>query len=447
MFTQLPKRIPDMSIVQGFMTITPLVSNTPGVVAPFGELSAKARTYSREVGLYVNETQAPDVLLNTFKAEDASGASIVLSNAVRDAILQLGQWVYGQYAAGSIPTNTSLNSWLTAVRTQFPNLSAVSAGSLISAGPSNKNLPDYLAFTIVVSGISYQCTVWFRDASFRVQYTGSEISIIPPTQNIDLLHGSAATVQTAINQSNVSWVVGRVNQISGESPCTSIVPITLEWNDPLGSGATLQTTWIAVIYGSAVGNDDQIRAAIQSYLGQNSTYTEWAKVYPSLYTTNDFTIVPMWDDAFPGNNPGVFVSLSNLGSMISRTQTRVPPSYGSGTALSTHINTNLMALSTNYRAMLLTGIGNPSNAAGQVKLSHIIPDYLGVPASSIDFARMSQDTQQFVFNLENALQEAYTYQRNDPVPAGLSKVVYFDRVYLSFMFKTYRIMVLVKSTY
>lgn len=436
-----------MSIVQGFMTISPLVSNAPGVVAPFGELSARARTYSREVGLYVNETQSPDVLLNTFRVENASGTSIVLPDAVRDPILQLGQWVYGQYAAGSIPTNTSLNSWLNALRAQFPNFSAVSAGALISAGPSNKNMPDYVAFTVVVAGVSYQCTIWFRDASFRVQYTGGEISIIPPCQNIDLLHGSAATVQTALAQSSVSFVATRVNQIAGENPYTNMVPMTLEWRDPTNSGTTLQTTWIAVVYGSAVSNDDQIRAAIQTYLGQNSTYTGWAAIYPSLYTTNDFAIVPMWEDVFPGNNTGVFVSLSNVNSVTTRSQSRLPPSYGSGQTLLTHIRNNLMVMGTYYRNMLLAGVGNPSNTGGLYKLTDIVPDYIAVPSTSVDFARMSQDTQTFVLNLENALQEAYSFERNDPVPQGLSKVVYFDRVYLSFMFNTYRIMVLTKATY
>src|SRR6218665_2385872 len=78
---------------KSFCNINALVSNTPGVISPVGEISTEAETYSRELGMYKSPTLPAYTLFNLRSADDL-GNKLAMHQTLVDEGVKLSDRIY-----------------------------------------------------------------------------------------------------------------------------------------------------------------------------------------------------------------------------------------------------------------------------------------------------------------------------------------------------------------
>lgn len=439
-----------MNTIKGFISNPTLADNTAGQVALFGELSAYANTFSRTRQQYANNTIASGLELITFTSKNDLGVTITLSVGVRNHILEVCNWVYGQYGASAIPPNSSKLAFINALTTQFPTMSAVGINEILNGSPSTKRLPDQIYWHFDDGGTDTQIRIWFADSRFRTQYDDYEILVIPPLTPIDDLNNPLTTVNLLLNNVTTTQIINQANTLASGIPYTTLHTFDVIWNDLTVPNATLTTRWSLVIYGAAGLDNDAIKSAIREYISDNSTLTVWSSIYPSLYAENEFCIIPMWSDiASPQNglDPTLYRSAVRAGKLITVSSSLVPNTYSQSVSIVSFMNSNLFVGTAVYRSLAFTVIGNPNNVGGQYNFGTKYPDYMAIPTTHADFARMSTITQNFVIKLNDALDKARDLTSISSVPVGYTRAIRNGKVYLSFDYLGITYLVLASASY
>lgn len=431
--------------VRAFVSNPALADNTVNKTAPFGELSSYALTYTKARQNYVN-SPANGIELVVFSCRGTNSAEVVMPSALANQLLAVGNYVHTSYASGTIPRNINKSQFISTLTAQFPTCSNFVVGELLAGSLTTKNMPDHIAFSVTISGVVHTAKLWFSSQAIETQYDLYSIQVFPPVQSLSSLSGTASAVTAAMvaNQS-AATVVGQIQAATSGHPASSIGSYEL----PLVLGeSVVQTTWVVVCWGNRGGDDAIIKEAIRAYLTANSTGQNWTTAYPALYTESEFMIVPMWG-YLPASQTdyGTYAGMINANDMRAAATSRMPNSYQTGLGGSTYLNTNMVCLPVQHRAMMLTAVGHPSNPTGKTKLDSIYPDYINVDTQSLDFGRMSQTTQDFVTELSSALEAARDYMPNDTVPNGYTRHVTNGRVYLGVVIGSYRYKILTRYSY
>lgn len=416
-----------MNILKAFVSIAALADSVAGQTSQFGQLSTYSTTFSTTKANYTDSVNAAGIDITAFTSKTDAGAPVTPSGAIISHILAVAAWVNSQYVASAIPPNSNLGAFLSALAAQFPTHTSVwGAGQIINGSPSTQRMPDYISWHYDDSGTDNSLKLWFCDASFQAQYTDDyTILLVPPTATIDNLNGPQSSVAVLVEQFDIPQVLSAISALIGTNPPTAVQPFNLTWVDPTVSAPSVpgsfDTTWTAIVYGPGGLSSDNIKAAIQAYIAGHSSLTNWATIYPGLYSSSEFTIIPLWNDAaVPATSldPQLYRSLVNVGKLAAVATLELPVTYGEVTTLPTYLNNNLMVGSTLEDSLSFLAVGNPNNINGLYSMKQLYPDFTDVSSSSSDWGRMSAPTQAFITNLTAALGLAETLTEFGPVPAN-----------------------------
>lgn len=430
-----------MATIRGYIKMVELVNNNYHVDNSFGEFSTKVNTFTRDSQTFADPASVGVELV--VLSSQLNSANFVIPDATGNQILAVGKWVYSQYIANLIPRNTSKAAFVSGLATQFPSLSTFAVGELLSGGPSNKNMPDYIRFDI---GSTHSVQIWFAGDAIRTQFDTVEINVIPPVANIQTLTSHVSTVQTAMLARGIHEIRQAAEAIIGNDPPTYDTTYQLTWKEP-GGTATIETTWSIIGYGPNSTDEEVIKNAIKAYLSNTAPDVDWSEIFSSLYSEAEFVLVPLWTNTSPatvGIDTGSYSPFTLVNELKSLMTTRVPVGYGSSSNLSTHLNSYLEQLSVIWRSMNILAVGSPSNLATVRRLSSIIPDYLNVPTTNGDYGRMSESTASFVTKVTSALEIARTFNINSTAPVGFGKQISGGRLYVTFNFLGFKILILTK---
>lgn len=440
-----------MYIFNAFVSIPELANNSAGKVAKFGELSSKSLTFSKDIRNYANNNAYPNIELVSFSALDDSSTPLdTVSETIVNTALSLSNFLYTQYNNNAIPINTSKKSLITGVNKEFPLLRNLVIGEIIESGLPGKRLIDYIRYDQFGDGFEYRITLWFSDAKFRTQYPFYEIEVIPPLGDIARLIDTPANVIEALNSIRPSYVVNRLAAISDQYPITTNFVYTVNWHDPAGSKTVVPTDWTAAIYGLAGKDLDVIKDAIRNYLAENSTYQQWPKIFPDLYSQNEFLIIPFWDVlATPtdGYDDGLYGSITQISKYNEEFIRLVPSSYGTAATLSNLRNNQTSIIGTVYRGINAMVVGNPNNKDSMDTFTKMFPDYMAVGTDRSDFSRMSKRTQNFILLMLECFETARNYTLNTILPDGFTKAVKAKREYIGFEYEGFRFFMISRFGY
>lgn len=441
-----------MNDIKGFLTIPSLVDNRDGFTAKFGEISELAETFSRDRRLFAKASTAPNVTLTTFRYVDGTGVSVNPgADAVVSRILVLGQWIYNQYDAGQIPSQLQNASFAEAIA-QEHNFTEVTVGVIEQGATSSKRLPTYVRFRLTDAGVDYTIKIWLSDTAFKREYEHYQSYVIPPLPNLsDLRLGLVGLTNVMSSIDLMGHVVDNLTSITSKYPQTAVIKFPVEWHDLSNPDVKTTVTWSIITYGSAGTDQDAVKEAIRNYIASNSNEAQWNVIFPSLYSENEFVIVPVWDSiAAPesGPLPILFSPTITVAKIQSVSTTKLPAGYGqvSG-SISNHIRNNLRALPSNYRELSLLVVGNPNNSGGIMDIKQLYPDYTGIASTSADFSRMTESTRNFIIQLQRALDIAYSADLNTVMPSGFIRTTRSSRLYVSFAMGGYQFMVQTRSAY
>ena len=121
-----------MNIIKGFYSMPSLSDNgADGVIAQFGEMSTHVKTFTRDMKNFANPTKYPGVELITTKSINDNGGSMTPPAGVQDTLLALGNWIFNQYVAGTIPTNVNKGLFIQSIRDELPTLTNVTINEIM----------------------------------------------------------------------------------------------------------------------------------------------------------------------------------------------------------------------------------------------------------------------------------------------------------------------------
>ncbi len=415
---------------KGFIDFGALANNTPETVATLGELSVKSRTFAKDRQIFggsTGGTTPSSINLSVFSSKNADGTVVLTPADYASSMLQIGTWMYTQSLAGLFTADP--NVFLQAVVAEFPTLiNTVTCGPMVQQGTMwlPTDIQYYFSTPSTVSPTntaSSRVRIWFSDSAFQQEYDEFTIIFIPPIANLDDFFLPAATVQTEVSAITTPQLFGEVQTAAGQDPYTVLMSTAYNWVDPNTPTNLIPTLWTYIIYGEAGNNVDAIKAALQGYILAGSTHTrdQWAAIFPDIFTSTEFILTPLWNQyAIPNLTLGDGVyspTVNPAQALLIAQETAVGTGYND-----LFVSNVLNVVPTPYKSMAILAVGGPQNHGGISEFAKRWTDYIAVPTTSLDYDRMSTDTQGFVSLLQSMLKTAETMTESSDIPPGMTRM-------------------------
>ena len=425
--------------IQGFVEVSQFINNTAGNISPFGELSTFSATFSKERGIYQNNT-LPGYTLHTFRALNGSGAPFVLTadevldilNVVRDVI------VYAQ--AHQRPYD--MEDFLSTVQVdQATKLHDLGFGDLVSG--TSVSLPAFLSWKR--NNTNDEVRVWLADSAFRSQFTGFEITVIPPIDNLNDFFLPYSQVKDQLDAVSIPAFMTKIQNAKDSHPDTFTRIMEFDFYNRFDQLVKTTCRFGVLIYGQEGDYIDAIKDAIVAYLLANSNYGEdqWATVLPDVFKRTEMIIVPRWDKQATEN-------LTEQGSLYSQVTNPhqslvfVRDFIGPSTSLAyLQVHTNTLPFA--FKTLMAYVVNGVNNEPGKTNFSQMFSDYLPIPSTSVDFARMSLATQQWALFIDDILMLAEKVTPLTNLPTGVRRVFRNNKTYLAALHDGVNYLVAVKA--
>lgn len=386
-----------MFTLKAFIEIPAFIDNTLKTVSPLGELSNMSSSYSTEKGVYT-KTTSPNVELITFTSE-RDGSLIPTPTKYHSHILDVAQWVFSQSISGTIIDNAE--RFRTLFLSQFQSsIGTVEIGEMVTA--KSNWMPAFIKWNLDDGGEENTLQIWFSDSAFSGQYPGYEHIVISSVVPVDTFMKTSASVKPALAAFNLPDHDVKVAELAKSNPYSNRITSNYMWYDREDSEVSLETYWTVVIYGVAGNNPLLIKKAIADYILENSSYPkeEWLKVFPDIFTSTEFTIVPLWhlrsveDETVRGQlySPIAFIS----DAMIIGTKYIQYPKAN-------HVVNNLTLMPVHYKSVMCVLCGGDENRDGNYRITDYLKEYAMIPTSSPDFNRMPQRVTDWIFKIQGAI--------------------------------------------
>lgn len=419
-----------MYTLKGFAMISSLVDNTPGVIAPIGELSPISKTYAKEKTI--------------FRAAGSGGCTLMVFTSTQDGqyaepdgvfatnVLAPLNWINAEAQAGSFNSSVSgfeqqfLNRWGSTIQ-------LTGTGQMVRTGSAW--FPEYIEFSFT-GGEPNTSRVWFADEAFKSQYDDFEIVVMKPLNNWDLFHDTYLNVKERVDAITLTQTLEKYETLRNDYPETYFLNNEFFWVDKVNRTLMVEVDFPVLIYGAAGNNVDTIKNAIIEEILANSAYNreEWAVIFPDLFTSTEFVMVPLWNNfAIPNMvlSNGVHSPVVDRAEAI-ETLLKVVKGLDYDAQ---YIEGAWQVVPTTYRSLSMAVIGSPNNRGGITKFNRQFVDYLAVSSTHPDFQRISQRTQRFIMMLVELLIAAESLTPSSSVPRGVTRLTRDGVVYASQSFE------------
>lgn len=429
--------------LKGFAAIDTLVSNVEGVIAPIGELSTYSSTFSKERLIYPSITN-PNITTNIFSSISSLAGNIVPPVVIVTLADMMLGWIYERQLASTVVETRQ--QFQDALANNFVSeCVGVVCGELIYAA-NGKQFPEWISWkTREYTQEDNITTIWLSDQSFRQKYDNYELVIVPPITNLDVFfNGSAAVLASVTSVTHVD----RFNMIQtarADKPETVLVGVSYNWFDPMNTSNQINTNWSVLIYGPNGNDNDTIRESIANYILANSTHTEaeWKVIFPDIFKRTEFLFFPRWHNyAIPNLvlQSGIYSPVTYSTKEI----TYLKSILSDYTALFVERHASVMPHP--YKCLALDVIGGFENRDNLFEITQIYPDILNVSTTSVDYNRMSANTQGLLSRLTEMILIAESLTYYSDIPVGYRKVERYGVMFVSTRYMNIELLVSSKLT-
>lgn len=417
---------------KSFCNINALVSNTPGVISPVGEISTEAETYSRELGMYKSPPLPAYTLFNLRSADDL-GNKLVMHQTLVDEGVKLSDRIYNyiQGLTGQVFYDELLTNITSYALTL--GISSLTLGQVVQHG--SLWYPDSIKWTSTVySGGANENTIWFSISALASQYTDFEIVVVPPVDTLDNFFQSYTAVNTMVSAITVTQTMERIQTARGNKPYSVLRSDPYDYINPLNTTQRLRTNWSILVYGPAGNNVDSIKDAMVDYILANSTHdrAQWTQIFPDIFKRTEFILAPHWYQyaITPRiiNPVGIYSPNVNVNHVVALLE-GVAPNYNH-----THVLNHASTFGAPFESLAISVVGGADNRDSLFEFVQVFEDYINVGSATVDFNRMSPETQNFCTILGNMLPVAETMNQFTDMPQGFTKLT---RDGILYIVKTY----------
>lgn len=432
-----------MYSLKGFVTHANLINNTPGTIAPYGELSTQSMTYSREKGYYKSLT-SNEITFVSFSSLN-NGSPRAISQDLANNVITIAKYIFDK--AASTVGQTFSDDLALELLTNFGNMgNSFVCGAMVENG--GRYAPEWVSWRAVGVpdyDVNNNIKIWLSDSAFKLQYDEFNIVVVPPIVNLDDFFRSGVQVHQLIDSFSQSELINRVQLVKGNNPESFINAEEFDYIDPLNSGHKVKTTWHVLIYGVAGNNSDAINEAIAQHILSRSTHTreEWTQILPDIFKRTEFIVVPFWNAVSIPNRQlqsGIYSPVTSPNAALN-TVKQIVPSYAPA-----HINDNMQVLSNSYKSLQMGVIGGADNRYNLFKFTQLFNDYINTNSISLEFGRMTQRTQDWSTMMTNLLVIAESATEFTSIPPEVTRTKRNNVVYIVKRFENINYMVATKAS-
>lgn len=412
----------------GFMVINSLIDNALDRVSKIGELSDISRTFSSEIGVYSDE-HLTDVRLHTFYSFE-DDVKVPLKSDLAREVMVLGQWVAQQAITNRIIDNR--DAFIQTLKAEFKDkIKLDHVGKIITDG--RYFIPERIEFSLLADTRENRYHIWFVDESFQTQYDKFELKIIPQLQNVDDFFKSPDKVKRALTENMNEQMVKRderVNEIANSHPYTMLLSYNYDWYNPEKKDDIVPSLWTVLLYGKAANNADLIKETISSYVLSQSDYdrTRWEKLLPDLFIPTEFYLCPTWTKFSTPN----LQTRGGLHSPIVPYREVIPwalkTMYGYEEK---HLMEHAVVFDSIFKSIGVVACGHKQNRLAPVEFEKLWPEYANIYTTSLDFNRLSPETQDFIMLMNEMFVQAETFTPTSEIPKGYTRVKRGEYYYLT----------------
>lgn len=255
----------------------------------------------------------------------------------------------------------------------------------------------WISFDMVIgqNGATKNFKLWLSNIDFEASYPISNImSVIPPCDPDMLITLDYDNVPEAIVDSS-NYVNEQLSDNVGDTDNTGLLTFHVRYiNSSFGAYYNMPFT---ILYKGAEPSSIQIKIAIRDYLiSVNDDEEIWQNLFPSLYTSSMFYIIPMWSNITILANRELYPSIINYPIILTKTKETL-------TALSSNfIENHIELINSSVTELLMAVVPNSSNDNNTTLLNEH-PTYQAIDAQSLTFEYQETHTREFNVKLSNCL--------------------------------------------
>lgn len=429
-----------MYTLQSFVTLDREVDNVPNSIAPFGELSTKARTYALDITEHRDDAIA-DLALNIFSSRQ-DDTTVAIRPTVLESMFTLVDYVHTR---GQTGMNTGESENLLAnIENDFPGVFAsVVVGDMVSNG--TYWMPSFIIATVLGQQEDTRIRIFFSNDAFLQRYDQSYIQPIHPVDNLDDLHTSIANIKLLTKNLDIPTFFDRVNE-HVDLPDTLTRAFQFAVVNPSNPDEKVVLPWAVAIYGQAGNNIDAIYAELRKDILENSSYPveDWEERIPDLFKTVEFTIVPFWDQYSVPNQAvdgALYSPMVPLNDAVATLDIHMPlyPSE--------HVQTNAEVSWYMFKSIAFGICGGPENRNEVYDLRTVHADYAAISTVSNDFNRLTPETRGLIMRLAEQLSLAETVGEFTVLPDLYNKTWRGNRLYVTSTYMNVQYYVLAKNSF
>lgn len=423
----------DTYSLKGFLSFGPLVDNTYRKVAALGELSVHSQTFSRDRESYSTGTGGSleaSITATVFSSQAVDIGKVAVPAEYGELIADMGAWMYTTAADGIFTADPDV------FRQQFlaefgHQIYQLSVGPMIQQG--TLYLPESVTFylrpnDLVVGEIPdylerSRIRLWLSDAAFSAQYDEYSYEFIAPIDHLDDFFKPRVQIEELVRQRTQQQLFERVQALADGDPYTILTSENFSYRDPTDPDYRLPTNWTFLIYGAAGMNIDAIKERLIDWILEHSEHPreEWAEIFPDIFTSTEFIIAPMWSNyAIPNRSLEMGVYSPTVPVQQALTIARrlsIGTNYHGA-----HVDRVAAVVGTTYKSISMVAVGGPDNRDGVNRFQDQWQDYIAVSTQSIDFDRMSPETQGWIELLYRMLAVAEEMTEFSDIPLGMSRL-------------------------
>jgi len=249
-------------------------------------------------------------------------------------------------------------------------------------------------------GVSLDIELYYSRDTFEREYLHSAIiQVVPPTDVKFLLDPNMLDGKyDAIFESRDQLHQDLIDKIVQGKSYRGLYKYTVEYVSPVDGSK--HDYIFSILYRGVEPSILNMKNAIKQYFNDSGhgTLDQWKERFPTIYISNMFYIYPLWDETFSTTNKEVFKSIL--------TDTKKKAIQNTIRDENIFVNTSTFELlNVAYNTSYSVVVSDKANLTDK-KLVELYPDYSRISASHPMFNIMSEDTKQFIVDINKAMAKA-----------------------------------------
>lgn len=427
---------------KGFAGNKTLANNAADAVSSVGELSSYCSTFAKDIKYYATSDNV--VSVHGFSSKSNNTTNVEIPTLISELALEISKWVYLRQNTAIVGESRAdfrssmINEFLT-------KCTSMECGEMVVAN-NGKLYPASVTWSCTAyTAESNLNTLWFSDSSFKQQYDGYDILVVPPLVPIDSFFGPYGDVVSQLANRTYIDALTDIQVVRNNYPETILTAEEFYFVNAINPTVKIKTNWSFLIYGPKGNDSDLIKTALVDYIAAHSTRAAkvWKNIFPDIFKSTEFMLVPKW------NNYAIEERSLTRGIYSPITGLKAELTYLKGVLAdypAAHVESYASLMAHPYKSMMISVVGNPDNRENKFELTDIFPDILAVSSTSLDFNRMSALTKGFLEKLSEMIILAESITEFSEIPSVYKTTKRSGVLYITVTYNNIRFLVSTKST-